>query len=691
MRTLLLTVGAMGVLALAGWGLLSSGSGIGPASGLVPGRLADEADRRPRSPLEAVLTDDLEVRAQPAALRVVSAAPSEEAAVEADVEPPSMGVAFEVKMDSRTRRLGVPLKFGVGCTRPGPLGEAKVDSESLFEGVLESGETFQGRVDVDERATSLWVRTEEPGKAQIKSFRRIRDGKVSLTLQAKTGGTARGTVVTASGVPPTEGRVRLYPEGGSQLGGRLQGDGRFEVHFRGDGDGKLSVDGLEQGATEVELTGLDDGDPPQDLVAELAPGLELGGVVVDGEGRPIPGTRVLVVNERRRKSYESRRARSQSRYLGVEPEGREGDARTTGGDGRFLAEGLEPGDYYVLALTDGARSWERLGGESVAAGGSDYTFTMQARRLRVRVAMPEGGFAEFDPVGSYRAKLEDGVVRPLQERLRVVLHPLEERREGSSHSQRWHATGDPTIWEVSLEANRRYLLQATCLRRPPASLALDFLGDELVREVVLQLPPVQKTGKLRLTLVDPPGAKQVSGYSLSFKAEGGPGLPTLSALERGSSAAGEPHDASLELPAGRYEIRATPQVRSRMGRTEIAPGAAQAWIDVVPGGNHVLTLETLPRAMVKFRFWAPDPGKVEFFGADSGELVRTYLTEGQESRWRGYSLYLDPGEYRIVAEGVSEKFQAQHGQILEANWKVPEATGVGAATTPVWTIESENR
>ncbi len=667
----------VGVIAL----LFCLGHACGPeperVTGLMPeGRDLGEA----KSVQEAVLANGLGVDAKPAVMRVVNKA--EEVLAEVDVVP-TAGFSFRVTMDSRTKRLGVPLKFGVGSSRPGPAGDAMLDSDPVHQGVLESGESFEATLEFDARATKLWVRVEEPGKAQIKSLRTIGEGRTNLSLQAKTGATARGVVVSADGVPPSNGRPRLYPDKGKQLGGRMQGDGRFEAHYSGSGKGRVSIDALEQGAAELEIEGLDSESPPQDLVIELQPGESLGGVLVDGDGRPVPGTKVLVINEAKLKNYKGRKTNVTSRYRGVEPGGREGDFGVTDASGRFEAQGLEPADYYVLVMPEGSTRWGLLEEEPKRSGRVDYTFPMEARRLRVKLARPEGGFAEFDPSRSYRAQTGEDVLRPLQEELRVVLHPLGDSNNGSSFRARWHPTGDPTVWEVSLAAAVRYKLEAASLRRPAASVEVDFLPTETMREQVLKLSPLIQPGRLQVTVIDPPGSESVTGYGFYLRVDDSPNLPSVSYIARLHGTEGEPFDAKFELPPGRYSIVAKPQRKgSYRGSQVILPSSASQWVDVVSGGSQVLTLETEARGLVRLKcLTARSFEAVEFHDRHSGELLATFDEFGGSS-WRADYQFLAPGDYRLVSgvghEATSFDFDLSHGESLDLTWsKNPEPPADG--------------
>lgn len=669
---------AAGVIAL----LFCLGNGCGSEPERVPGLMPE--GRNPgevKAAQEAVLASGLGVQAQPAVMRVVDGAAEEVMEVDAVA---TAGFTFRVTMDSRTKRLGVPLKFGVGSSRPGPAGGAMLDSDSVHQGVLESGESFEATLEFDARATKLWVRVEEPGKAQIKSLRTIGEGTTSLSLQAKTGATARGLVVTADGIPPSDGRPRLYPEEGKQLGGRMQGDGRFEAHFIGAGKGRVSIDALEQGAAELEVEGLNHESPPQDLVVELVAGESLGGVLVDGDGRPVPGTKVLVINEAKLKNYKGRSTNVSSRYRGVEPGGREGDMGVTDASGRFEAQGLEPADYYVLAVPEGSTKWALLHEEPRQSGRLDYSFPMEARRLRVKLALPEGGFAEFDPSSSYRAQTGEDVLRPLQEKLRVVLHPLGESNDGSTFFDRWHPTGDPTVWEVSLAAGRRYKLEAASLRRPAASVELDFLPTERMRELVLKLSPLTEPGSLRITVIDPKGADAVTGYGFYIEGDDAPNLPSVSYIPRSSGTVGEPFDAHFELPPGRYSITAKPQRKGSSRRSRsVLPSRASQWVNVVSGGSQVLTLETGARGLVQLAFQVqPSFKAVEFYDRVTGGLVDT-IDDLKTGRWRAHYLSLEPGAYRLVTgtgdEAASLEFDIVHGDRIEMNWtRNPEASAEGA-------------
>lgn len=216
-----------------------------------------------------------------------------------------------------------------------------------------------------ERGATVRAKVAAVGGAPITRFRvetrsrEVRDGKADeQSDQQRARGSMRGFAMgrqpRATGMRLAEGRKMSQRRPGDEWQEIQSADGRFEL--AGLPPGKIRVRVQADGwldPKEQEVT-LASGQTSDELAFEMAPGLSVRGVVVDGKsGRPVPEAQVTAYRD------ESQRSRSFNpmRFAG-DPEDfdflglssmRGHRSVMTDGEGRFVTTGLTAGKYRFTA------------------------------------------------------------------------------------------------------------------------------------------------------------------------------------------------------------------------------------------------------------------------------------------------------------------------------------------------------
>ena len=212
-----------------------------------------------------------------------------------------------------------------------------------------------------------------------------------------------------------------------------------------------------------------------------------------------------------------------------------------------------------------------------------------------------------------------------------------------------------------------------------------------LREVELLLQPAREVGHVELTIADPPGTRGVVRYEIEVLGELGPTLAESRNSSRRGMAADQSTVCQFELPPGPYEFRVSARPRSPgyhwgVKTDDVIPAASAIWIEVLPGGRQVVTLEMLPVVVLGVNVttghgsWTVvirDPG------SGSEMYRRSYSAEPYTDPsipW-GWHAELPPGPCRLdlVLYGVtySKSLDLKYGDnpILElgpGGWTTPE-------------------
>ncbi|MFT7676127.1 MAG: hypothetical protein ACI8QC_000094 [Planctomycetota bacterium] len=665
---------------------------------------------------------DPSVSGAPDAATLQRASADQGEAVERDAVPDlaqegTHQVAVTVSIDHRWK-LERAAKVELGWSFRADAKQRGIDRDPVLVVELLRGEAKVFQLEAPVGAGLIWGRVAEPGIAEVKGYDVLESGGAmhKISLRALAGATARGTLETASGeMPPrfrmslfstsveslettlremrSRGRIGLSSASPKYLAGRLQGDGRFELHFRGAGPARLDLHAYENGGGSLELPVLDEANPPQDLRAVLVAGDVLGGVLSDEKGRALAGTEVVVVGWNCVPNLISSSGRLNRLALGVSSEGRLGVFCVTDADGRFLAEGLGPQQLVVLAHDDGSTRWRALHKDSLEAGGRHNQFVVRGARLSVRLRMPEGGYAKFDPTQETKVLGKEGGLRSLASAQRVSILPLIGQSEAPGKwdfsesgpppvspymrartAIAWFDTGDPTRWEIHLAPGVEYELHAMSRERQGAARRVSLAATESMREVELLLSPAREPGKLELTVVDPPGTRGVYLYNVEIRPEQGEYLKIRQKVSKTEGAEQFPIVIQLELPPGRYECVVKPWAQAWYGTSSsgenraIIPGEGSVWVDVVSGGQHASTVETTIRGEVEVRIRAEMPDLV-LVAREHGsglELTREKVLSGPEYEpFNEVHLELPVGRIRLEAliglDSFSKVIEIEYG------------------------------
>lgn len=222
-----------------------------------------------------------------------------------------------------------------------------------------------------------------------------RTPRTGLELRVARGGVVAGQVVTPAGEPAPFAVVRANALDHGVLGAGV-------LTTLSDGEGRFRIAGLPRSA--VELVAEHDGGTSENYGFDLAAAAEatgavltleldgvVSGVIVDADGTPIEGARVMCVGLPRG-------------AIGLRPIVPE----PTGADGQFACRGLAPGDYELTAMRPAPNNnqspWTRSAGARADAGDTD-----------VRIVIPGDGalagqvvLADGSPCREFGASVDPG-------------------------------------------------------------------------------------------------------------------------------------------------------------------------------------------------------------------------------------------------------------------------------------------
>ncbi len=418
-------------------------------------------------------------------------------------------------------------------------------------------------------------------------------------------------------------------------------------------------------------------------------GLPLGGILVNASGHPLPGVELLVLVSEELTGFIGSEGGNRRVYAEVPYVRKRLVHCRSGGAGEFLAEGLEPGSYGVLTRDPVNRHWRNLAEPLLAAGKEDHVVILPSRRLRVRVVQTDGTFVPFDPRIRPKAKLEDGVWKPLGEALRVAFGPAVPVRgpqgsfhdfgDGSGPPPLWYETGDHTVWEVSVP-HGEFVLLAESLVRPVVQMRVAMPSDIDFMERVLQLPDACEPGLLVVEASDPSGGQAIPEFAIRFGRELGPELQLPGSFPRSMEAAAGALRESFLLAPGSYSVTLEPM--GLEDSSAVPPAGVTRSFTLAPGGLAQLVMDFEVRSCVRLLSRGrPNDGPLHLVDRNSGEIVHVHHYGGsQESHFMGYpEVFLRPGSYRlegrIGAKGYSLDFELAPERAVYAGWWHKEGAG----------------
>jgi protocatechuate 3,4-dioxygenase beta subunit len=447
---------------------------------------------------------------------------------------PLAGIACEFGFGLRTSQFGSRPLEAVEV-----LALATTDPRGEIELGLEVSEQKFG----DEARRVLFGAVAEPGflgTQDVEWLRSLDGDHVELRLVARRGWTICGLVHGRSGMPVTA-RVSLLRVGGAKVLehlGSTNGEGAFKFDVIELGRYRVAAvrDGVGTASQEVRVA---DGKAPEEAVLQLVGEGVLRGVVVDGEGRPVPDLQLFASRAGGKPSREDARLVGKFETRGV---GCGTGATATDPEGRFEIEGLAPGLFEIVATDLKSRFREKLLTETpVSSLGGELELVLVRSFLVVRVEDHLGRAVE----PSLRFDRLPGV----REATLVCVPPGPERfdSKGRLNKLRGSSGSDGTV-KFELEAGESYALGVV-------SAKTSFLEEVVVVpktggtvERTLRLAPPSKPGTLRARVVGLGGVEVEA--QVEFRV-----VAPVSGLVRERAASGSlTRSFEVLLPPGAYRV-----------------------------------------------------------------------------------------------------------------------------------------
>ncbi len=339
--------------------------------------------------------------------------------VTVDADPPAetFRVEFEfTTYDYREKRPWphVELEIGIGHPRDP---QHHVDRQVLTHVTSDGNGSVRGAVDVsldwkEDSAARIWARVATPGLSWTSAIRTLypREDTKPTRLAVYAGGTVLGTVRSASGELVPDARVWLFFGDTQRLSVTRTVDGRFAAHVFEAGSyvlhARAAGPGPGYGSGTVEVNDVVLSGEARTVDVEVGGGIGMAGRVIDPDGNPVPGVRLLAVptgHEARVSPFDT----LQTERLG----GLWGGQSATGPDGSFEFPHLLSGEYDFYAAwrefvgisrdpNDGFHP--QMGKGEVFLGSVPFEGTakpvelrFEARRVEVLVKTERGDAPEF--------------------------------------------------------------------------------------------------------------------------------------------------------------------------------------------------------------------------------------------------------------------------------------------------------
>ena len=391
-----------------------------------------------------------------------------------------------------------------------------------------------------------------------------------LRVQARSGSTVRGRLLTPDGGPAPHGRIlffRTEPDGSIDYAYREEafaGRGRFEVHLGEAGTWNVKARARNVGAVGRRALDLAPFVAGEELVLRLEGSGVLAGRVVDPSGDPLPRYQLWAVPASQPDANVG--TFRDPVLLPFEWEGGTYDGHvTTDDDGRFRFEGLAPGAFRVRGTLAGSGYYDALLTPTpVETGMEDLELVVARHALHLTVRDAEGEVVEtsslswprWDALRSARSyvHVSDGAGN--------VTNPREEA-EG-------RRTELPDgVLSIEVEPRQHYVVGVATPHHPPVEREVFVDPGRFVQAVELVLPPAHASGTLRIEVQDPEGARVEEHTRVTLHAASGRELFDSGRYHRGGA-----HE--LVLAPGRYDaVVAAPPLRgnhgSRISEARFAP------------------------------------------------------------------------------------------------------------------------